>query len=631
MATELEPINSEKCDIVPMPVLTEVEDFTDSMVAFEWVYSFHDNKLTEAKMLEKMSNQARLAGVKNFKHLYKLYVSQVNGVYTYANNYTDFENQPMELATGSWEANNEGIYRTVNGFEELACCHPIMPVERLINIDTGLEKLKIVYCKGRRWREVIVEKKVLASASKIVDLADYGIAVTSENAKPLVRYLSEIENLNYDVIPEKRSFSRLGFFEDEGFVPYVNDLVFDGDLNYKTIFKSIARSGSESKWLEEIKAVRKYSETAKIIIAASFASPLIKICNAQVFFTHLWSSTSGTGKTVALMAAASVWANPELGKYIQSFNSTQVGQERLAAFLNQLPMMIDELQLNNGKGFNVYQLSEGVGRSRGNKHGGIDTTPVWANSILTTGETPILSASVGAGAVNRVLDIECKSNEKVIEDGQKTTAIIKNNYGFAGRKFVEMLYSSETIISIVKDYFLKVYKEMCGSDTTEKQAMAAALLVTADKFAVDWIFKDGNYLTVDEISKHLASKAEVSLGERGYRYMCDWVTIHANRFLKSKNAYGDVDDSKDTGDIYGILDFDKAYIISSAFRKAAEEGGFNPAALLSYLKEHGLIETRGRNMTRGKRIKGTLTECVYLALPNDGEDDEYNSLDDLDF
>lgn len=631
MATELEPINSEKCDIVPMPVLTEIEDFTDSMVAFEWVYSFHDNKLTEAKMLEKMSNQARLAGVKNFKHLYKLYVSQVNGVYTYANNYTDFENQPMELATGSWEANNEGIYRTVNGFEELACCHPIMPVERLINIDTGLEKLKIVYCKGRRWREVIVEKKVLASASKIVDLADYGIAVTSENAKPLVRYLSEIENLNYDVIPEKRSFSRLGFFEDEGFVPYVNDLVFDGDLNYKTIFKSIARSGSESKWLEEIKAVRKYSETAKIIIAASFASPLIKICNAQVFFTHLWSSTSGTGKTVALMAAASVWANPELGKYIQSFNSTQVGQERLAAFLNQLPMMIDELQLNNGKGFNVYQLSEGVGRSRGNKHGGIDTTPVWANSILTTGETPILSASVGAGAVNRVLDIECKSNEKVIEDGQKTTAIIKNNYGFAGRKFVEMLYSSETIISIVKDYFLKVYKEMCGSDTTEKQAMAAALLVTADKFAVDWIFKDGNYLTVDEISKHLASKAEVSLGERGYRYMCDWVTIHANRFLKSKNAYGDVDDSKDTGDIYGILDFDKAYIISSAFRKAAEEGGFNPAALLSYLKEHGLIETRGRNMTRGKRIKGTLTECVYLALPNDGEDDEYNSLDDLDF
>ena len=72
-------------------------------------------------------------------------------------------------------------------------------------------------------------------------------------------------------------------------------------------------------------------------------------------------------------------------------------------------------------------------------------------------------------------------------------------------------------------------------------------------------------------------------------------------------------------------------MISSAFRKAAEDGGFNSSVLLSWLKENGLIETRGRAMTRGKRIKGTLTECVFLTLPNNGDDDEYNSLDDLDF
>lgn len=619
--------------LLAMPVLNELEDFTDSLTAYEWVYSFHGNRLTEARMLEKMAAQAKLAGIKNFKTLYKSYVSEVSGTYNYAANYSNFENQPMELATGTWEADNNGVYRTMNGFEELACCHPIMPVERLINIDTGLEKLKIIYSKGKRWRDVIVEKKVLASSTKIVDLADYGIAVTSENAKPLIRYLSEIENLNYDIIPEKKSFSRLGFFPEEGFIPYVDNLVFDGDLNYKTIFNSITQCGSRDKWLAEIKSIRRYSETAKIIIAASFASPLIKICNAQVFFTHLWSSASGTGKTVALMAAASVWANPELGKYIQSFNSTQVGQERLAAFLNQLPMMIDELQLNNGKnGFNVYQLSEGVGRNRGNKYGGIDTTPVWTNSILTTGETPILSGATGAGAVNRVLDIECKSTEKVIEDGQKTTAVIKNNYGFAGREFVEMLYSSETMTELVKDHFSIVYKSLCGNDTTEKQAMAAALLVTADKFATDWIFKDGNYLTAQEISKHLATKSEVSLGERGYKYMCDWVSINANRFIRVKGTYDE--EGKETGDIYGILDVDRAYIISSAFRKAAEDAGYNSAALLSYLKEHGLIEPSPgkRGNTRRKKIKGTPTECVFLVLPDyaDGEE-ELNDLDDLEF
>ncbi len=77
--------------------------------------------------------------------------------------------------------------------KEIACCHPLMPVERLVNIDTGVEKLKIAYSKGKRWREIIVDKRILASANSIVQLADNGIAVNSENARSLVQYLSDIE------------------------------------------------------------------------------------------------------------------------------------------------------------------------------------------------------------------------------------------------------------------------------------------------------------------------------------------------------------------------------------------------------------------------------------------------------
>lgn len=89
-------------------------------------------------------------------------------------------------------------------------------------------------------------------------------------------------------------------------------------MNYKTIFNAIKPVGDFDKWLDEARSVRRYNTVAKITIAAAFASPLIKICNAQVFFTHLWSGGSGTGKTVALMVAASVWADPNLGTYIQT-------------------------------------------------------------------------------------------------------------------------------------------------------------------------------------------------------------------------------------------------------------------------------------------------------------------------
>lgn len=625
----MEEITEVSGEIMTIPEFTSAEEFLTELRAFEWVYQFHNNKFTESRMLEKMSRFAQEKfKIRNFKSLYNDYLKEIKGNYSIMANYSNFDGQPMELITGDWEADNDGVKRTTSSEVQIACCHPIMPIERLINIDTGMEKLKLTFSKGKRWREIIVEKKIVANASKIIDLADYGIAVTSDTAKYLVKYLSEVESLNFDELPEKSSFSRLGYINNEGFIPYVDNLVFDGDLNYRTIFNSIKSCGDRDKWLDEIRAVRKYSTAAKITIAAAFASPLISVCNAQVFFTHLWSSGSGTGKTVALMCAASIWADPLLGKYIQTFNSTQVGQERLAAFLNQLPLMIDELQLNKGKdSFNVYQLSEGVGRSRGSKYGGIDTTPIWANSVITTGETPLISVFSGAGAYNRVIDIECKSTEKVIEDGLKTTSIIKNNYGFAGKEFVTLLYSSETMLQLVRDYFSKVYKELCQNDTTEKQAMAAALLVTADKFATDWIFGGGDSLTIEDISKYLATKSEVSLGERGYKYMCDWVSINANRFIRANcTSY----DDRESGDIYGVLDADKAYVIASAFRRATEEAGYNSSSLLSYLKEHGLIETSKtkRGNTQRKRIRGVPTECVFLILPNETDESD---IEDLDF
>ncbi len=54
-------------------------------------------------------------------------------------------------------------------------------------------------------------------------------------------------------------------------------------------------------------------------------------------------------------------------------------------------------------------------------------------------------------------------------------------------------------------------------------------------------------------------------------------------------------------------------------RKKAEEAGFSPAALLSYLKENGLIETRGRAMTCSRRVNGVRTECVCLKVDLGGE------------
>lgn len=604
-----------KNDLANIPEYT-ADDFLKTLDPFEFVYAFHNNKFLETRAVQLVSQVAQKCKIRNFKSMYDDYLRSIQQLHEEMVHYTEFENQPFQLLCGDWQADNTGIYGVTNLGVELACPHPVMPVQRLINIDTGAEKIKLAFQKGQRWREIIVEKSVISSANKIVSLSDQGLGVTSENSKLLVRYLSDVENMNYDIIPEAYSFSRLGYIEGEGFVPYVDKLVFDGDLNFRTLFKSVSQKGDKKVWKEEIKKVRAYSTPAKIVIAASLASVLVPVCNAQVFFIHLWSSTSGTGKTVALMCAASVWGDPELGKYIQTFNSTQVGQERYAAFLNQLPLMIDELQLGNREKFSVYQLSEGVGRTRGNKTGGVDRTATWSNSVITTGETPLIRQSDGAGAFNRTIDIECSASEKVIEDGHKTTQVIKNNYGFAGRDFVSILYSSEGMQELVRNEFMAIYKQLCTNDTTEKQAMAAALILTADKFFCQWILGTKDYLSIDDISGYLATKREVSVGERGYNYICDWIATNQKRFETTQSA-------PENGEIYGKFGNDGyVYIIRSVFKKAVEAEGYSEKSLLSYFKENGLIATRGRNMTKGKRINRTLVECIALKQPSDIYDEE---------
>lgn len=599
----------------------EKEDFL-TPAPYEALYKFHKEPFVHATKMAELAAYAERMKFRGFKAMYKRYVEslKVQSGTVYIDNVTSFTGQPLELNAGDWEAEDTGIFKK-NGFnDEMACPHPIMPIERLVNIDTGEEKLKLAFRKGAIWRKIIVSKVVLANSNKVTELAGSGISVTSQTARAFVSYISDLENLNYDIIPERKSIGRCGYIADEGFSPFVEGLIFDGDANFKGMFEAIRSRGSVEKWLETAKEVRGMSLTARILLAASFASPLLEPLNCLPFFVHLWGVDSGTGKTVALMVAASVWGDPTIGSFVKTFDGTTVGLEKTAAFLNNLPLCLDELQLAKDlKGrtnFDVYKLAQGVGRTRGNRSGGVDLTPTWRNCILTTGESPLTGQAAGAGAVNRVLDIECRSAQAVIRDGMRISSIIKRNYGFAGRIFVEELYQPGVLEQVTERY-RQLFQQLNDMDTTEKQAMAAAAIILADELACRWIFQGTERpLTIEQISEFLASRAAVSAGDRGYQYLCDWVTQHSNQLVGRS----------DTIEVLGALDGNRAYIIRSVFERILQDAGYSTAAMISYLKQEHLIETRGRNNTKGKRINGIPTECFCLLLPAVDTEEELDEL-----
>ena len=582
------------------------EDFLDSTEPYEELYKLINDKFALERSLNRMAEVARLAGVKNFRTLFKGYcqLQKQNRVMDYSLNVTNFDGQEMELDTGEWQADEDGITKYSQYGEVVACVHPIMPSQRLVNIDTGIEKLKLAYRKGRNWRFVVCDKKQLASSNLIVGLADYGIAVNSENARHLVTYLHDVENLNYENIPENNSVSRLGWIDGEGFSPYVENLIFDGDLSFRHFFDSVKEKGKCQKWFDAVLKIRQGGIPARIMLAASFASVLVEPCGGLPFFVHLFGGTE-TGKTVALMLSASVWANPEMGKYIHTFNSTQVAQELAAGFVNSMPLILDELQIvKEKKDFDnmIYQLAEGVGKSRGQKTGGMQKTGTWNNCILTTGEQPISNNSSGGGAVNRIIEINCEDT-KLFADPVKLAETLKKNYGFAGRIFVDKL-QEEGGMETARELQKSIYRDIVQGETTEKQAMAASLILAADTLINMWIFKDGQELYYKDIIPFLSTKKEVSANERAKSWMAGWIAQNKSKF----------DESSFATDTWGKFEMGYIYILRNVFDRACSENGFNSASFLSWLKRNDLIDTPEKGNTKMKRINGFPCHCVALKI-----------------
>ena len=596
-----------KNEIATIPEYTAY-DYYNSSAPYEWLYQFKSDKFKLKQMTQKMKDKAGAVGVKCFIALFNSYCEmQAQRSGEMLANSTQFDGQDMELFSGEYICDETGVFvHDKFGYEQNICRHPIMPIQRLCNVDSGEERLKLAYKKGKLWRSIVVEKSALASSSGILQLAANGIMVNSENAKPLSTYLLEMEQLNYDLIPEQKSVGRLGWISDHGFSPYVDDLVFDGETNFKHIFGAVKSSGSREAWVNVMRNLRSEKSPGRLFLAASFASVILEPCGLLPFFLHAWGGTE-TGKTVGLMIAASVWACPKLGEYCTTFNSTLVGQEMMASFLNSLPMCIDELQIQSSSGVRdfdriIYQLTEGVGRTRGAKTGGLQRINTWRNCIITNGEHPISNSSSGGGAVNRVIEFEC--DEKVYSDLVGICAVISSNYGFAGREFVEFLQQDgmfEAVNAIQKEY----YRELLKSDSTDKQAASASAILAADAIATELIFKDGNNLTVADLEKIMTKKAEVNVNQRALEYVYELAERNPNRF--KANEFGDYQ-----GEVWGKKEDDCIYFIKSVFDREMANAGFNSTAFLAWAKRMGYIDSDpGRRTKKAWILGGSVnTVCV---------------------
>ena len=609
-----------------MLALERTDPFPDEI--FYAIFEISD-RVEQQKYMEALRNAAReLKRITEFNRLLREYQLDYQQRMKQKGNWTAFTDQPMELVCGEWAATDFGIWmaRYDKSFQPVrlyACSHPVMPVEILKNVDTSEERITLAYCKSAAWQRITVNRSVCANTNKIVDaLSQYGIEVTSDNARELVRYISDCVSCNPVALKPKRSINRLGWVGTE-FTPYEPDIRYEGDPEYGPVFKNITCHGSFESWKQLCSDLRR-NRQLRMLMDASFASVLIEPVRILPFVFHIWGE-SGTCKTVALMVAMSIWGNPKIGGLVKTMNMTKNAMMRHAAFLCSIPFAGDELQTIKDKrngNFDalIYQITEGVDRGRARVHGGVEETRTWRNSFLFSGEEPVTKANSGGGSKNRVIEIAI--DKKMVEDGHRVSNAVQEHYGFAGRRFVEFL--QEAGVEALMERYRELFEGLCRLDTTDKQAMAMACIVLADELAGKLFFDREDPLTITEAGKYLQSAREVDVAERAYQMTLNWAAKNPVRFENPKDSA-----SPNKGEAWGKMEkneksgTENLVVNKDVLVDFLEENGFDYMAVSKQWAEKGyLIRNSQGKYVHQTKVYGFRSSYIKLLLPvNDDETD----------
>lgn len=535
-----------------------------------------------------------------------------------ADGITHFSGEYEDLYCGQWIANDNGIYAITMWGESYACPHPILITKILSNAETGFIKVQLAFKIRGKWKEIYVDKETISSSSKIISLSNFGVMVNSENAKNLIKYLTDIESLNADIIIEQVSTSKLGWIKDE-FMPYGENIVPDSEQSFKTVFNSIKEHGNREQWYELIRDIRSKGRFEPYInLIASLSSPIVEMVNGLPFIVDLFGKT-GNGKTVSMMLASSVWANPSNNEYITDPKSTITALELRLNFLNNLPMLIDDMaQLKNKYDGDfselVYFLCSGKGKDRATQGLGINKSTIWKNVILVNSEHSMITETMQGGAINRILDIEAKKGA-FFENGNKIVEIIKENYGFCGKEFIELLkeIGIEEIREMQKQFMIKIIEKTkeLGVEKEEKQIIPMSILLLTDKLATDNLFKDGKYLDFDYCVSLLKSKDEVLEDERAYEFIMSEVGMNINKFKPDNHG-------EYKGECWGLIENGYVIILINAFKSMAKRGNFSNTGFLSWAKDNDLLKLSndGKN-SKAKRFDNFVSKCIFLKMPTD--------------
>lgn len=516
---------------------------------------------------------------------------------------------------------------------------------------TGEHRVTLAHLQNGRWSFHSIDRTVIASRTEIIRLASYGFPINSHTADGLVYWLASFEQANIEVLPRHKTTTRMGWQADGSFLwgqTYIDgrtgesiDVAPDNQSPNRRGNDVIAlrteatgrahigfrEGGTFDEWLSVIRKLDRYPRVAGALLT-SLSAAVLEILSAPNFGYELAGLTS-KGKTTSLRVAASAWGDPDernSGSIVRGWNATRVLVERMAAFADSMPLILDDTKQARREDVpeTIYMLANGEGRGRGSKEGMADTAR-WKSTFLSSGESPAVEYSRDGGTRARLLQV---GNSPFGDSGREPVDAINEcvmeNFGHAGPLLVQNLIIRRDEWPQFRERLkvLRRYYQAQSGDNAVLGRLAAHIAVlhitcelANDALGLDWN-ADGVVSAIwDDIR---ATGAESDQALLAYEQIMAWASGHKREF-QGLDING-VDGIQRVGSegLAGRWFEDEGYIafIPHRLDRALAEMDFEPPAIKKAWYDRGWLVTDGDGNRRQKsvRVDGHVIKTVALRL-----------------
>ena len=206
------------------------------------------------------------------------------------------------------------------------------------------------------------------------------------------------------------------------------------------------------------------------ILMAGASAPLMRFTGIYGITYHCGSTESGTGKSLALEAAASIWGHPV--HYRTGKSTSPVAMQQRLGLLNSHPLITDELTSKNRANFEwlpefLLDMTEGRGKERmesGSNKERVNLS-TWMTCAIMSSNTHVVDGLTGGrkhsseGELRRLLEFILTKELSWEAHEIEIIKSLQHNYAVAGHMMAEyMAKNVDELKSLVPNSVAQMYK-----------------------------------------------------------------------------------------------------------------------------------------------------------------------------